>query len=78
MEGSAAEQVVAFTVQSGAGREADAIVETLQNLAPFVHGMLVSRHRKALESIVDALVPKIVPEPHELQEAAGSCRKLQC
>lgn len=69
-----AEQVVAFALQSGAGREAGAIIATLLNLAPFLHEMLGKRHRDALETIVDALVPKIVPEPHELKEAAMLAR----
>jgi hypothetical protein len=74
LDGIDAEQVVAFALQSGAGREAGAIVETLVNLAPFLHDMLGKRHRHALETIVEALVPKLVPEPHELKEAAMLAR----
>lgn len=74
LDGIDAEQVVAFTVQHGAGREAGAIVETLINLAPFVHEMLGEQRRQTLETIIDALVPKLVPEPHELKEAAMRAR----
>lgn len=70
LDGITAEQVVAFTLQFGAGRETAAIVETFKNLAPFVRDMLVKRHQQTLETIVEALVPKMVPEPHELKEAA--------
>lgn len=74
LDGIDAEQVVAFALRSGSGREAGAIAETLMNLAPFLQEMLVKRHRQALETIVEALVPKIVPEPHELKEAAMLAR----
>ena len=74
LDGSDAEQVVAFALHHGAGREADAIAETLVNLAPFLQNMLSKRHRQTLETIVEALVPKIVPEPHELKEAAMLAR----
>lgn len=74
LDGIDAEQVVAFTVHSGSAREAAPIVETLLNLAPFLHKLLATRHQHALETIVEALVPKLVPEPHELKEAAMLAR----
>ena len=74
LDGIDAEQVVAFTVQSGSTRQAGAIVETLASLAPLLHDILATRHQHALETIVDALVPKLVPEPHELKEAVMLAR----
>ena len=74
LDGINAGQVVAFTVQSGSAREAGSIVETLVNLAPFLRDILATRHQHALETIVEALVPKMVPEPHELKEAAMLAR----
>lgn len=74
LDGIDAEQVVAFALKSGAGREAGATIDTLLSLAPFLHEMLGKRHRHALETIVEALVPKIVPEPHELKEAVMLAR----
>ena len=74
LDGINVEQVVAFTVQSGSAREAASIVETLGNLAPFLRNILATRHQHTLEAIVEALVPKMVPEPHELKEAAMLAR----
>ena len=74
LDGINAEQVVAFTVHSGSAREAGSIVETLARLAPFLRDMVAVRHQHALETIVEALVPKMVPEPHELKEAAMLAR----
>ena len=74
LDGVDAGQVVAFTVPHGVSRETNAIVGTFKNLAPFVRKMLVKSHRESLESIVEALVPKMVPEPHELKQAAMLAR----
>ena len=74
LDGINVEQVVAFTVQNGSSREAASVVETLAKLAPFLCDILATRHQHALETIVEALVPKMVPAPHELKEAAMLAR----
>lgn len=74
LAGIDAERVVAFALPHGAGAEADVIFDTFTNLAPFVQNMLRKRHKQTLETIVEALVPTMVPEPNELKEAAMLAR----
>lgn len=64
------DQVVAVALEHVTAREAGAIAETIANIVQLV-GLRLARHeREALESLVDALVPKEPPTPTQLKEAA--------
>ncbi|MDD2056710.1 hypothetical protein N5D52_14185 [Pseudomonas sp. GD03860] len=65
-----AEKVVAVALAQASPREADAIAETFANIAGLVKDLVGRQHRQALESIVEALVPKVPPTPTALKEAA--------
>lgn len=65
-----AEKVVAVALADASPREADAIAETFANIATFVKGLVGRQHQQTLESIVEALVPKVPPTPTALKEAA--------
>ncbi|MFJ1340097.1 hypothetical protein ACIKP7_18420 [Pseudomonas caricapapayae] len=65
-----AEKVVAVALAHASPREADAIAETFASIATFVKDLVGRQHQQTLESIVEALVPKVPPTPTALKEAA--------
>lgn len=63
------DQVVAVALEHVTAREAGAIAETITSIVQLV-GLRWARHeREALESLVDALVPRKPPMPTQLKEA---------
>ncbi|MGH8381227.1 hypothetical protein [Pseudomonas sp.] len=65
-----AEKVLALALAHASPREADAIAETFASIAEFVKDLVGRQHQQTLESIVEALVPKVPPTPTALKEAA--------
>ncbi|MDD1016523.1 antitoxin Xre/MbcA/ParS toxin-binding domain-containing protein [Pseudomonas rubra] len=65
-----AEQVVAVALADASPGEVDAIAATFASVAGFVKSLMGRQQQQALESIVEALVPKAPPTPNALKEAA--------
>jgi len=68
------EHVVAFILPQAGQVSADAITQTFQNVAQLVPVLIEEQQREALRSIVEALMPKIVPTPNALKEAEMMAR----
>lgn len=66
---SGAEQAIALTFAHGSKRMVRVIADTLGSLAPMMAGLVEQRQREALDKIVDALVPTVVPPEHLMTEA---------
>ncbi len=66
---SGAEQAIALTFQHGSENMARMIADTLGSLAPMVAALGHRRQREALDKIVDALVPTVLPPQHLMTEA---------
>lgn len=64
-----AEQVIALTLKHGSGPAVRALAETVVSIAPLVRAILEQRQKKALTSIIEALVPEVPPPQHMLIEA---------
>lgn len=69
-----AEQVVAVTLTHATPREAAAMAETFAGIAGLVKSIVGAHHRRSLDAIVEALVPKAPPTPNELKEATMLAR----
>lgn len=69
-----ADQVVAIGLEHVSAKEAGAIAETLVRFVQLVHLGFVRHERETLESLVEALVPKVPPTPTQLKEAAMLAR----
>lgn len=64
------DQVVAIGLQDMSAQEAGVIATTLGQVVQLVHRQLVRQERGALESLVEALMPKAPPTQTQLKEAA--------
>jgi hypothetical protein len=64
-----AEQVIALTLQHGSGPAVRALAETMVSIAPLVRAVLEQRQKKALDAIIEALVPEAPLPQHMLIEA---------
>lgn len=69
-----ADQIVAISLEHVSAREAGAIAETFAHIAQLVHLSFARHERETLESLVEALVPKVPPAPTQLKEAAMLAR----
>lgn len=69
LENSGADQVVALTLKHGDARTARIYADTVICIAPLVSAALARSEQETLETIVDALVPRVPPPPHLLIEA---------
>ncbi len=69
-----ADQVVAIGLEHVSAREARAIAETFAHLTQLVRLSFARHDRETLESLVEALVPKVPPIPAQLKEAAMLAR----
>jgi hypothetical protein len=63
------EQVVAVVLPHASPSLVDAIAETVRSIAQLVPVLIEEQQNQALRSIVEALVPKVVPTPNALKEA---------
>jgi hypothetical protein len=72
-----AEQVIALTFEHGSGPAVRALADAVAGMAPLIHAILERREREAIDSIIEALVPKVTPPQHLLIEArmAAEARK---
>jgi hypothetical protein len=64
-----AEQVIALTLEHGSGPAVRALAETFKSIAPLIKTILEQRQRKALDAILEALVPQVPLPQHALIEA---------
>lgn len=69
LDGLGAEQVIALTLKHGSGPAVRALAETVVSIAPLVRAILERRQKKALDSIIEALVPEAPLPQHMLIEA---------
>lgn len=69
-----ADQVVAIGLEHVSPKEAEAIAETFTRIVQLVHLSLARYERETLESLVEALVPRALPTPTQLKEAAMLAR----
>lgn len=63
------EHVVAFILPHAGKVSAEVITQTFHNVAQLVPVLIEEQQSEALRSIVEALMPKIVPTPNALKEA---------
>ncbi|MER8776360.1 hypothetical protein [Mesorhizobium sp. M0977] len=64
-----AELVIAVTVEHGSEPAVRGLADTLVSIAPLVRTILMSRQREAISTIIDALVPDVLPPQHVLIQA---------
>ena len=69
LDGLGAEQVIALTLAHGSAAAVRALAETVVSIAPLVRAILEQRQKKALASIIEALVPEAPVPQHMLIEA---------
>jgi len=69
LRASGAEHAIALTFAHGSKRMVRIIADTLGSLAPMMVTLVEQRQREALNKIVDALVPTVVPPEHLMKEA---------
>jgi hypothetical protein len=69
LDGLPDEHVVAFILPHASKVSAEVITQTFQNVAQLVPLLIEKQQSEALRSIVEALMPKIVPTPSALKEA---------
>lgn len=63
------EHVVAVLLPRASQSSTEAIAQTFQNIAQLVPVLIEEQQTTALKSIVEALMPKVVPTPNALKEA---------
>jgi len=68
------EHVIAFILPHAGHVSAEAITQTFRNVAQLVPVLIEEQQSEALRSIVEALMPKIVPAPNALKEAEMMAR----
>lgn len=63
------ESVVALVLPRGSGASAGAIARTFENIAQLVPSLIESQQEQAIKAVVEALMPKVMPQPNVLKEA---------
>ena len=69
MAGMKNQRVIAFAFEHGSERDLKVLADTISNMAPLISTVIARRQKKTLDSIIEALVPDVVPPRHMIIEA---------